>query len=93
MLHVVRVVAMAPCLSVSVRLSVTSRSSIKTDERIGLVLGSRASFYLSYTVLKRNSGVSKNTVLPSGILSQIPDLENFATTYRSSKRARWTLRA
>jgi len=41
----------------------------------------------------------KIRVLPSGILLQTVDLENFATAYRSSKRAinlareRWTLRA
>ena len=38
-------------VSVCVCLSVTSRSSIETDERIGLVLGMGASFHPSYTVL------------------------------------------
>ena len=38
-------------VSVSVCLSVTSWSSIESDERIGLVFGMRAYFYLSYTVL------------------------------------------
>jgi len=41
-------------------LSVTSRSSIETAERIELVFGMRASFHPSYTVLKRNSVISKN---------------------------------
>ena len=36
---------------VSVRPSVTSRSSVETDERIELVLGMGASFDLSDTVL------------------------------------------
>jgi len=42
---------------------------------------------------------TKIIVLPSGTFSWTPDLENFATAYRSSKRAinlareRWTLRA
>jgi len=41
------VLAMGLCPSVSV----TSRCSIETDERIGLVFGMGASFDLSYTVL------------------------------------------
>jgi len=45
----VRVLAMALCLSVC--LSVTSRSSIETGERIELVFGTGASFDISYTVL------------------------------------------
>jgi len=47
-----RVLAVALCPSV--RLSVTSRSSVKTDERIELVFGMGASFHLSYTVLTGN---------------------------------------
>ena len=70
-----RVLAMTLCLSVC--LSVTSRSSIDKVERIELVVGTGASFHPSYTVLKRNSGVSKIRVLPSGTLSQTPHLENF----------------
>ena len=38
------------CLSVSVYLSVTSRCSIKRDERINVVFGMGASFDQSYTV-------------------------------------------
>jgi len=45
-----------------------------------------ASFHLSYTVLKGNSGISKIRVLPFGTLSQTPDLESFALEYRLSKR-------
>jgi len=40
-------VALCPCLSVC--LSVTSRCSIKSDERINLVFGMGASFDQSYT--------------------------------------------
>ena len=69
-------------MSVSLCLSVSSRSSIETDERIELVFGTRASFHPAYTVLKDNLGISKR-VLPSGTFSQTP---NFASVYRSSKR-------
>jgi len=55
------------CLSVSV--SITSRSSVETDERIELVYSLGASFRLSYTVLKGNSGISKNKDTLPGILS------------------------
>jgi len=43
---------------------------------------------LPSTVLKGNSGIFKNKgrLLPSGTLSQTPDLENFASAHRSSKR-------
>jgi len=85
----------------SVRLSVTSRSSVESAGRIELVFLARELFPLSYSVLKGNSDISKNKVLPSGTLSQTltPDLENFASAYRSSKRVinlageRWTLGA
>ena len=46
-----RVLAMALRLSVSVTVSVTSRCSIETVERIWLVFGTGASFRVSYTVL------------------------------------------
>jgi len=56
------VLAMALCLSVC--LSVTSRCSIETAERIELVFGTQASFHPSYTVLNifniGNSVISKN---------------------------------
>jgi len=45
---------------VSVRPSVTSRSSTKTAERIELVFGMWASFHPSYSVLKGNSVIFKN---------------------------------
>ena len=61
---------------VSVHLSVTSRCSIETAERIELVFGMLASFHPSYTVLKGNSVISKNKstslwnfVLNSGLIS------------------------
>jgi len=76
----------ARVLAVALCLSVRSRCSVETAERIELVFGTGASFRLSYTVLKGNSGISKISVLPSGTLSQTTDLENFASVYRSSKR-------
>jgi len=82
---------------VSVCPSVTSRFFIETDERIGLVFGMGASFDLLW--YKEIHVPSKIRVLPSGILLQILDLENFATSYQSSKRVinlareRWTLTA
>jgi len=45
-------------------LSVTTRSSTKTAERIELVFGMRASFQPSHTVLKGNSVISKNKGTP-----------------------------
>jgi len=52
-----------PC--VSVRPSITSRSSIKTAERIALILGTQMTLGLSYIVLEGNSYISKNIrVLP-----------------------------
>ena len=47
-------------VSVSLCLSVTSRSSIETTERIELIFSTTASFHLSYTVIKENSGICKN---------------------------------
>jgi len=46
-----RVLAMALCLSACLCLSVTSRSSIETDGRIGMVFGIGASIDLFYAVL------------------------------------------
>ena len=43
-----------------------------------------ASFHLSYTMLKRNSGIFKIRVLSSRILSRTPAVENFASAYRLS---------
>ena len=46
------------CLCLSVPVSVTSRCSVKTAERIKLgFFGMEASFHLSYTILKENSGI------------------------------------
>jgi len=53
---------MALCLCLSA--SVTSHCSIETGERIELVWGMGASFHLSYTVLKGNSGISSNKGTP-----------------------------
>jgi len=57
---------------VSVCLSVTSRSSIETDERIELVFGMAASFHLHYVKRKfgyfQNQGTSLwKSVLNSGL--------------------------
>ena len=41
-------------------LAVTSRSSVNMAEQIELVFGMWAPFYPFFTVLKRNSGISKN---------------------------------
>ena len=45
-----RVIAMCPCLSVWVCLSVTSRCSLEIGRRIELVFGTQASFDLSHSV-------------------------------------------
>jgi len=63
----------------------TRQRSIETDERMELVFGMVASFHLSYTTLKGNSGISKNKGTSPGTLSKTPDSENFATAYRSRK--------
>jgi len=49
--------------------------------------GTGASFQLSYTVLKGNSGIFKIRVLPCGTLFQTLDIENFASANRSPKCA------
>ena len=51
-------IAMALCLSVFVCPSQVE--VFETDERIELVFAVGAFFYLSYTVLKGNSGISEN---------------------------------
>jgi len=58
MLYASAVLAMGLCLSLC--LSVTSRCSIETGERIELVFGMWAFFQPSYTMLKGNSIISKN---------------------------------
>ena len=78
---------------VSVRLSVTSRSSAKTDERIEVVFGVGASFHPSYTVLKGNSVISKNKgtslwnfVLKSGLRKFRHCISIVETCYQLSSR-------
>ena len=91
-------VAMALRLSVCLSVCRKLECSLETDERIELVFGMGAYFHPSYTVLKGNSGISKDKGTSPGTLSQTRDLENFASMYRSSKRVidlareRWTLR-
>jgi len=86
-------------VSVFLSVYVTSRSSIETDERMGLVLARESlSTYptLCYKEIKVPLIIR---VLLSGTLLQTLDLENFATAYRSWKRIinlareRWTLTA
>ena len=48
-----------PSVRVRLCLSVTSRCSIETAERMELGVGAGASIYLSYTVLKGNSRIFK----------------------------------
>jgi len=72
-----RVLAMALYPYVCLCLSVTSRSSAETDERIELVFGMGASFHPSYTVKGKFGYLQKISVLHSGTLSQTPDLENY----------------
>jgi len=55
-------------LAVAVCLSVTSQSSVEMAEQIGLFFSMRASFHLSYTVVRKfgylqNKGTSSGTVL------------------------------
>jgi len=66
-------------------LYVTSRCSIEMDELIELVFVMAASFQLSCTVSKGNSGPTKLRAFPSENLSQTLNLENFASAYRSLK--------
>jgi len=80
-------------VSVCVRLSVTSRSSTKTAERIELVFGMWASFHPSYTVLKGNSVTSKNNgtslwnfVLTSGLRKFRHGISIVETWYQLSSR-------
>ena len=78
---------------VRVRLSVTSRSSTKTAERIALVFGMWASFHPSYTVLEGNSVISKNKgtslwnfVLNSGLRKFRHGISIVETWYQLSSR-------
>ena len=76
------VYAVVPCPSVR-RSSVTSRYCIETTGRIELVFG--VGLPSTYpTLCSKEIWLSpKIRVLPSGTLSQTPDLENFATASRS----------
>jgi len=62
-----RVLAMALCSCPS--LSVTSRCSLKWDERINMVFGMRASFDKYYFAFQGNSGIYKIRLLRSGTFS------------------------
>ena len=79
---------------VSARLSVTSRCSIETAERIKLgFFGTWASFHQSYTVLKGNPVISKNKrtslwnfVLKSGLRKFRHGISIVETCYQLSSR-------
>jgi len=75
-----RVLAMARChsvcLSVRLCLSVTSRCSIKKNERINLFLTWRLFFDQSYTVFQGNSGIYKIRVIPTGTFSPTLSLDS-----------------
>ena len=74
-------------LCLSVRLSVTSRCSVETAERIELVFLAGELPSTRPTLREKEIPFSpKIRALPSGILSHTLELENFATAYRSSKR-------
>jgi len=74
-------------------VSVTSRSSIKTAERIELVFGMWASFHPSYSVLKANLVISKNKgtslwnfVLNSGLRKFCHGISMVEKCYQLSSR-------
>ena len=81
------------CVCLFVSLSVTSRCSVETAERIELVFGMWASFHPSYTVLKGNSVISKNKgtslwyfVLNSGLRKFRHGISIVETCYQLSSR-------
>ena len=57
--------SLCPSVCLCPFLSVTSRCSIKRDERINLVFGTEASFDQSYTGFQGNSDIYKIRVLSS----------------------------
>ena len=93
------VLAMALCPSVRRSVSVKSRSSTETAERIELVFGVGASFHLSYTLLTGNSSVSKNKGTSLWNLVPNSGFRKFRHGIWIFERAinlareRWTLRA
>ena len=93
-----RILAMALCLSLSVcicllQVGVLSR---RMNESSWVLAWELFSTYPA--CILRKFGYLQSKVLSFRALSQTPDLENFATAYRSSKRVinfarqRWTLR-
>jgi len=80
-------------LAMGLCLSVTSRCSIETAERIELGFGMLASFHPSYTVLKGNSVIFKNKgtslwnfVLNSGLIKFRHGISIVETCYQLSSR-------
>ena len=83
-----RVLAMTLCLSVSlfVCLSVTNRCSIEMVGEIELAfLACRLLSTYPTRCSEEIQVCAKIRALPSGTLSQTPDLENFVSAYRSSR--------
>jgi len=75
-----------PSARLSVCPSVTSRYCIETTGRIGLVLARRLPSTYTTLCYKEIWVSPKIRVLPSRTLSQIPDVENFATASRSRRQ-------
>ena len=73
-------------VSVCVCLSQVGVLSKRLSETSWFLAWELPSTHFHYTVLKGNSGISKIRVFPCGTLTQTPDLENFASVYRPSKR-------
>jgi len=68
---------------VSVCLFITSWCSVQMAELTKLVSGTMYSYYLSYTLLLGDFGVSRIRILPSRTLSQTLDLEKFCHSMSS----------
>ena len=80
-----RVLAMALYMSVCVRLSVTSRSSIETVEQIGLVLARELLSASPTLCCEKIRLPPKTRVLSCGTLPYTLGLENFTTIGRSRR--------
>jgi len=94
----VRVLAMALCLYLSVCLSVTSRSSIETDEWIELVLAWSFVPPILHCVKKKfsiykNKGTSLWNFVPNSGLRKFCFVISIVETCCQPSWSRWTLRA
>ena len=77
---------LSSCVRLSACPSVCHRYCIETTGRIELVLAWRLSFTCPILCCEEIWVVPKVRVIPSGTLSQTPDLENFVTASRSRCR-------